>query len=98
MRLLLVATVAGLLLLSLVAPPADAQVPLQADPGRVLQSQQRQMWLEQTVPWAFNPIIEDERQREEDNEPLIEFHNMEIQGVIMPSRSSSPSPSPTVQP
>ncbi len=58
-------------------------IPPQQDAGAVLQHHQREMWLRRNAPWMFGPITEQDVSPPD--EPVIEWHDTDIQAEILPS-------------
>lgn len=62
---------------------AQSPIPPQQSPGAVLNYNQREMWWRQNAPWMFGPVTEEDVSPPD--EPVIEFHDMEVQAEILPS-------------
>ncbi len=62
----------------------------QVSPGAVHQGYMNQQFLNQNMGWMNRPITAADFAPPTPNEPVIEFLNVEVEGVVLPSRSHSP--------
>ncbi len=66
---------------------AQAQVPAQADPGRVQGGMQNQWYTQQYWPFWGRPINDADLTPYESEEPVIQFLNMDVQGTLAPKNA-----------
>ena len=59
----------------------------QTDAGAMMRYQQQEMWYRQNTPWLFRPVRDEDTEPPE--EPVIEFHNMDVEAQIV--RPDQPS-------
>lgn len=71
------------------------------NPGAVLNGVMREQWMNRNAAWAGRYYLEDPNEVKKRNEPVIEFHNLDLKGSIMPSKAgaeatSTPKDTPAV--
>ncbi|MBK8189452.1 MAG: hypothetical protein IPK79_03290 [Vampirovibrionales bacterium] len=75
------------------APALAQTAPAYTDAGRVLQSEQQNWLWRQRAPWAQDPFWS--HKNPPSQEPLIEFHNMDVEGhVVTPQPAGARGTSP----
>lgn len=71
--------------LALFAQAANAQVPPQADIGRIDGGVRNQWYTQQYMPYWGRPINDADVTPYQSEEPVIQFLNMDVQGFIAPN-------------
>lgn len=77
--------------LLLTKSPAWSQVPANApNAGMINQHFNQQMFWERNAPYMFEPVNPNKLSPNDSDEPVIEYHDMDVQGTIVPSIPSTP--------